>query len=159
VSAGGVQGKLRSDRAGWGSGRALCLIPPVGPAGLLSRQCSGRALYRPLSCINGQHFRFLLRLPLSERGATPLHLLGVDAVVPTTSRGYKPLFALYLENCLGPMKLLLESGNFCVHYFFPQVLVRYVSSKELAHFDEVERSFMNVNTPEEFARIVREISA
>jgi molybdopterin-guanine dinucleotide biosynthesis protein A len=76
-----------------------------------------------------------------------------DAVVPSTEYGYEPLFALYSKNCLGPIRTLLDRGEFCAYAYYPQVRVRYVPSEELAIFDREGRAFVNVNTPEEFAKI------
>jgi len=78
---------------------------------------------------------------------------GFDAVVPNTAHGFEPLFALYAKNCLGPMRALLESGNFCAYAYYQQVRVRYVHDEELAPLDRDGRSFVNVNTPEEFEEI------
>ena len=77
---------------------------------------------------------------------------GFDAVVPTTALGYEPLFALYSKSCLEPIRTLLERGDFCAYAYYPQVRVRYVPYEELAHFDRDGRAFLNVNTPEEFAK-------
>ena len=76
---------------------------------------------------------------------------GFDAVVPAPAHGFEPLFALYAKSCLEPIKGLLEKGNFRVFDFYPHVLVREVSGEELTLYDKEGRSFMNVNTPEEFA--------
>lgn len=76
---------------------------------------------------------------------------GHDAVVPVTRHGFEPLFALYAKKCLDPMKRLLESGNLCVYNFYPRIKVRHVSSEELAPLDKEGKSFLNINTPEEYA--------
>ena len=78
---------------------------------------------------------------------------GFDAVVPNTAHGLEPLFALYAKSCLGPMKALLDSGNFCAYAYYPQIRVRYVQDEEIAHFNRDGRSFVNVNTPEEFEKV------
>lgn len=82
---------------------------------------------------------------------------GFDGVVPTTHRGFEPLFALYATTCLEPMRRLLESGNYCVYDFYPQVRIRYVPGEELAPLDKEGTSFLNINTPEEFARLGRRL--
>ena len=84
---------------------------------------------------------------------------GFDAVVPTTHRGFEPLFALYAIKCIEPMRRLLESGNYCVYEFYPQVRIRYVPSEELAQLDKAGTSFLNINTPAEFARIEKRLSS
>lgn len=78
---------------------------------------------------------------------------GFDAVVPSTKYGYEPLFALYSKNCLEPIRTLLDRGEFRASAYYPLVNVRYVSAEELAPFDPHGRAFVNVNTPEEFAKI------
>lgn len=80
---------------------------------------------------------------------------GYDAVVPTSANGYEPLFALYSKGCLGPIRELLESGDCCAYAYYPRIRVRYVPLEELAHIDEDGKAFVNVNTPEEFARVAR----
>jgi molybdopterin-guanine dinucleotide biosynthesis protein A len=82
---------------------------------------------------------------------------GFDAVVPSTEYGYEPLFALYSKSCLGPIKALLDSGDCCAYAYYPQVRVRYVAYEELARFDRDGRAFLNVNTPEDFAKIGGEL--
>jgi molybdopterin-guanine dinucleotide biosynthesis protein A len=78
---------------------------------------------------------------------------GFDAVVPNPAHGFEPLFAAYEKSCLGPMREFLENGNFCAYAYYPQIRARYVRDAELAHIDRDGRSFLNVNTPEEFERI------
>ena len=78
---------------------------------------------------------------------------GYDAVVPTTAKGYEPLFALYSKSCLWPIKALLDSDDYCAYAYYPQVRVRYVTYEELARFDRDGRAFLSINTPEEFAKI------
>ncbi len=82
---------------------------------------------------------------------------GFDAVVPSTKYGYEPLFALYAKSCLGPIRELLDSGDFCAYAWYPRVRVRYVPYEELAHLDRDGRAFLNVNTPDEFAGIGGEL--
>ncbi len=82
---------------------------------------------------------------------------GFDAVVPRTKYGYEPLFALYAKSCLGPIKALLDSGDFCAYAWYPQARVRYVPYEDLPHLDRDGRAFLNINTPEEFAGIGGEL--
>lgn len=78
---------------------------------------------------------------------------GFDAVVPSTRYGYEPFFALYSKTCLAPIREQLGSGEFCAFAYYPQIKIRYVPPEELASFDRDGRAFVNVNTPEEFAKI------
>lgn len=78
---------------------------------------------------------------------------GYDAVVPTTAHGYEPLFALYAKSCLPPIRELLDRGEYCAYAYYPQVRVRFVTPDELAPLDPEGKAFLNLNTPEQFAKL------
>lgn len=81
---------------------------------------------------------------------------GFDAVVPSTQHGFEPLFALYSKSCLGAIKALLDRGECCAYAYYPEINVRHVLPAELAPFDPEGTSFINVNTPQEYARVAGE---
>jgi molybdopterin-guanine dinucleotide biosynthesis protein A len=81
---------------------------------------------------------------------------GYDVVVPVTAGFSEPLFALYSKDCLNPMRELLEAGNFRIFDFYPRVRVRRVLETELAPLDGSGTAFLNVNTLEEYERLLRE---
>ena len=76
---------------------------------------------------------------------------GCDGVVPIGPDGYEPLFAAYSAGCREPMRRFLEQGNFCIIDLYPGLKIRYVPLDRLSHLEGAERTFINVNTPEEFA--------
>lgn len=78
---------------------------------------------------------------------------GCDAVVPRSTDGFEPLFAVYSGTCREPMLRLLEEGNFRIYDLYPELNMRYVPMEELAALAGDDRIFVNVNTPEEFARV------
>jgi len=78
-----------------------------------------------------------------------------DAVVPKTAGGLEPLFAVYHKTCLSSMKQLLEHGTFRIREFYQATNVCYVDETEIAKYDESGKSFVNINTPEEFDKISR----
>ena len=78
---------------------------------------------------------------------------GFDCVVPETAQALEPLFAVYAKSALPAMLDMLESGNFRIYDLYPQLRTRYVAGAELAPFAEGGRSFINVNTPAEFANL------
>ncbi len=73
-----------------------------------------------------------------------------DAVVPTLAHGYEPLFAAYAKSCLGPVRTMLEAGNYCVYDLYNHIHVREVSARELETEGGGLDAFLNVNTPEEY---------
>ena len=81
---------------------------------------------------------------------------GNDVVVVETGAGYEPLFAIYSQKCGEPIRQQIESGNYCVYDFYPEVLTRIVTCTEIAHLADPNRIFLNLNTPEEYRRITQE---
>jgi molybdopterin-guanine dinucleotide biosynthesis protein A len=79
---------------------------------------------------------------------------GYDAVVPRTPKGYEPVFALYHKNCLPHMESMLRNNEFRIYDFYLRINVRYLNWHELP--EGWERSLLNVNTPEDLARVKEE---
>ncbi len=85
------------------------------------------------------------------------HLMGLapgyDIVIPQTADGLQPLHAIYSLKCLPFMEELLRQNNLKIIDFFPKVKKRIVPPEEILPFDPAFASFMNVNTPEDWARL------
>ena len=76
-----------------------------------------------------------------------------DLILPLSSCGHEPLHALYAKNCLPAMEQVLEAGHKRIMKFFSQVRVVEISAAELLSLDPQEKSFCNVNTPDEYFRL------
>jgi molybdopterin-guanine dinucleotide biosynthesis protein A len=85
------------------------------------------------------------------------HLIGLcpgyDIVIPKTQDGLQPLHAIYSQKCLPFMEDLIQKDDLKIIDFFHRVKKREVSTEEILPFDPDLASFLNVNTPEELARI------
>ena len=77
---------------------------------------------------------------------------GFDAVVPRHGGEYEPLHAVYTPACLDPIRRCLARGDRNTG-FLGDVRVRVVETEEIRRFDPDLRSFINVNTPEDYARV------
>ena len=128
------------------------LVPDDQPGvGSLMGVYSGlRAARHPLALTVGCDMPFL-NVPL-------LHYMlslapGYDVVIPRVEGLMEPLHAVYRETCLGPMERLLEAGRRQIIAFFGQVRVRHVEEDEVDRFDPQRLSFVNVNTPEDWAEV------
>jgi len=77
-----------------------------------------------------------------------------DVVIPRLAANVEPLHAIYAKTCLPHMRQLLDEGNLKIIDFFPKVRVRYVEASELAPWDPDHRAFMNINTPQDLARVM-----
>jgi molybdopterin-guanine dinucleotide biosynthesis protein A len=75
-----------------------------------------------------------------------------DVVIPESRSGLEPLHSLYRrEACLPAIRAALDAGKWRVDSWFEKVRVRILARAEYAHLDPGERTFINVNTPEELA--------
>lgn len=83
----------------------------------------------------------------SLRDAAP----GYDAVVPRTPEGLQPLHAVYGKACLPVMEALIAAGRLKIDRLFPRVRTRVIEEAELRRLDPGLDSFLNCNTPAEFA--------
>lgn len=79
---------------------------------------------------------------------------GFDAVVPRTPQGYEPVFALYHKNCLPQMEEMLQQQQYRIYDFYQRINIHYLDWHQLPC--DWERSLLNVNTPEQLARVREE---
>ncbi len=77
---------------------------------------------------------------------------GVDVVIPRHGGDYEPLHAVYTLACLEPIRRCAKRRGRNTG-FLDEVRVRVVEVEELCRFDPDLRSFVNVNTPEDYARL------
>lgn len=77
-----------------------------------------------------------------------------DVVVPVVRGYYEPLHAVYSVNCVGPIEQLVAEGPQRVVALYRRVRVREVTEGEARLFG-AQFSFMNVNTPEDWAEAQR----
>jgi molybdopterin-guanine dinucleotide biosynthesis protein A len=70
-----------------------------------------------------------------------------------SGEGYEPLHAVYRrETCLPAIETAIDTDQWKVIAWFPQVKVRVLTPDEVRQFDPSGLAFWNVNTPEEFSR-------
>ncbi|MFO7876350.1 MAG: molybdenum cofactor guanylyltransferase [Desulfovermiculus sp.] len=76
-----------------------------------------------------------------------------DVIVPVINGYYEPLCAIYSQRCLPVMAELLQKGLAKISAMFSQVQVQTVHQEDLCIADPGLHSFINVNTPEDLARL------
>ena len=82
-----------------------------------------------------------------------------DVVIPHLIDGYHPLHAIYSKRCIKSIEKLIREGNLKVIDFFDKVKVKEVTSDDLSSLDATANSFLNINTPEDLARIKKSDSS
>ncbi|MCS7261227.1 MAG: molybdenum cofactor guanylyltransferase [Anaerolineae bacterium] len=73
-----------------------------------------------------------------------------DVVVPVISGRWETMHAVYSKRCLDPIEECLRRGKLRVCDFFEKVRLCVVEPDRLERFDPFLRSFLNMNTPEEW---------
>ncbi len=77
-----------------------------------------------------------------------------DLVVPVHSRGFEPLLALYNRRCLPAVDFLLQGNRRSVTALFEMVRFKTIGEHLWRLVDERGQSFVNVNTPKDFADLI-----
>jgi molybdopterin-guanine dinucleotide biosynthesis protein A len=80
---------------------------------------------------------------------------GVDVVIPRHDGEFEPLHAIYTPACLEPIRRCVERQGRSIDIVH-EVRARVVEASEVRRFDPDLRSFLNVNTPEEYAQALKE---
>lgn len=80
---------------------------------------------------------------------------GFDVVVPIINQFPETLHAIYGKGCLESIKQRLLTDQLKIIGFFDDVQVRYVERDDVARFDPMFRSFLNMNTPADWERMQR----
>jgi molybdopterin-guanine dinucleotide biosynthesis protein A len=75
---------------------------------------------------------------------------GQDIVVPVVDGRVEPLHAIYSTGLLPFIEKKLSEDARQIQGIFSEARVRYVTEKEIARYDPEQRSFRNINTPEEY---------
>ena len=70
-----------------------------------------------------------------------------DIVIPVTTAGYEPMFAVYGKSCLPVMAQQLENNRLKIQGLFRKVRVKTVDEAVLRQADPELISFFNINTP------------
>ena len=90
---------------------------------------------------------------LIERMSSLLVEAEADVVIAKSDEGYEPLHAVYRrETCLPAIESAIDTDQWKVIAWFPQVKVRVLTPEEIKAADPAGLAFWNVNTPEEFAK-------
>ena len=80
---------------------------------------------------------------------------GFDAVVPVNSEGLRePLHAVYARSVVEVAQQVIERGDKSILLLLDQIRTRLVVQEETGSVTAAEESFRNVNTPEEYQRLV-----
>ena len=77
----------------------------------------------------------------------------IDAVVPVFEGKIEPLFGIYTRNSIHTMETMVRTGKRGLISMLSNMNVRYISYEEVKVMDPEGRSFVNINTLEDYERI------
>ena len=80
--------------------------------------------------------------------------MDADLVVPVGRKGFEPLLALYNRRCLPAIERLLGSNERSVTAIFDRVRLKTIGENQWRKIDGEGRSFLNVNTPEDWTDLI-----
>ena len=75
---------------------------------------------------------------------------GYDAVVPGVGKMAEPLHAVYSKRLLPVIEERIREDERRIQGIFGRANVRYVTDNEIRRFDPERRSFINLNTPQQY---------
>lgn len=78
--------------------------------------------------------------------------VGLDVFVPKVGEHYEPLHAVYSKNCIPYIEKSLDQDIFKIFAFYPQVKVGYLEEDKIQELADLDKAFLNVNTPEELEK-------
>ena len=77
-----------------------------------------------------------------------------DAVIPVFEGKPQPLFGIYSKNILGIIEKRLNKGLKRLKDLLTEINVLYIKEEEVRQIDPEGRSFLNINTMEDYKKIV-----
>jgi len=77
-----------------------------------------------------------------------------EIVAPRVKGVVEPLHTIYSKSCLTVIGKHLSNDNRRLRDLFEECKVRYIEEEEIAHIDPEMKSFININTPEEFNKAI-----
>lgn len=76
-----------------------------------------------------------------------------NATIPFSQGGQEPLHAFYSRNCLPIFTTAIENGERKILECIEKIDAKLISWETIQTFQGAEKSFLNVNTPDEFSKI------
>lgn len=77
-----------------------------------------------------------------------------DIVAPRFRGLVEPLHSIYSKSCLNVIERHLNYDNRSLRDLFKECKVRYIEEEEIVSIDPEMKSFININTPEEFKKVI-----
>ena len=74
-----------------------------------------------------------------------------DVVIPKFNGRLQPLCAIYSKNCIKPIENQIFNQKLKIVDFFKDVKVKIIENEEIKKIESAERSFFNINTPEDLS--------
>ena len=80
-----------------------------------------------------------------------------DIIVHLLDEGYQPLHAIYSQRCLPAMKRLITADKLKITGFYKEMRLMTINEEQVKPFNQDGRLFLNINTPEDLAKLKTEV--
>lgn len=80
---------------------------------------------------------------------------GWDALIPIFDNKPQPLLGIYSRSLINKIENSISEGNRGLRKFLKGINVRYINENEVRSLDPEGRSFVNINTLEEYKRVIK----
>lgn len=75
-----------------------------------------------------------------------------DAAIPSFAKKPQPLLGIYSKRIVGDMEKIIKQGKRSLREFLHKINVLYIEEEEVRSIDMEGRSFVNINTMEDFQK-------
>ncbi len=75
-----------------------------------------------------------------------------DAAIPSFAKRPQPLLGIYSKRIVGDMEKIIKQGKRSLREFLHKINVLYIEEEEVRSIDMEGRSFVNINTMEDFQK-------
>jgi molybdopterin-guanine dinucleotide biosynthesis protein A len=76
--------------------------------------------------------------------------------VPLPDDGYQTLYAIYSQKCLPAIKRLITADKLKITGFYKEMRLKTINQEQIKQFQQDGRLFLNINTPEDLAKLKTE---
>jgi len=76
-----------------------------------------------------------------------------DVIVPVHDGNFEVLHTVYSKGCIPFIETMFRENNFRIYDFYKNVKLKIIDHRDIQRFDPEKKSFININTKEEFEKI------
>jgi molybdopterin-guanine dinucleotide biosynthesis protein A len=100
----------------------------------------------------------IIRFVCNEHGKISKRI-NVDATIPVYGNEPQPLFGVYSKTIISRLEKGIAEGKTALKRFLGEINTHFISASDIKAIDFNGRSFVNINTVEDYKAVIRNASA